>query len=84
MFGIRNFRDAGNMLDQILTGQTIANRYRHDLEEAKLGSGQHGFEFVPKNYLFLKAEVIEVAVNGGNKMWTRLQRRGDASGYLLE
>jgi hypothetical protein len=30
-----------------LIGQTLANRYRDDLERAGLGSGHHGFDFVP-------------------------------------
>jgi hypothetical protein len=51
--------------DHKLAGQTVANRYRRDLEEANLGSGQHGFEFVPPKNLYLSAEMIEVKAPNG-------------------
>ena len=56
--------------DHKLTGQTVANRYRRDLEEAKLGSGQHGFEFVPPRDLYLSAEMIEVKTPNGTAIGT--------------
>ena len=56
--------------DHKLTGQTVANRYRRDLEEANLGSGQHGFEFVPPRDLYLSAEMIEVKTPNGTAIGT--------------
>jgi microcystin-dependent protein len=44
----------------ILIGRTLANRYREDLEHAGLGSGRHGFEFVPPAGLAFAARSIEV------------------------
>jgi microcystin-dependent protein len=46
--------------DSILIGRTLANRYREDLEHAGLGSGCHGFEFVPPRGLAFAARAIEV------------------------
>ena len=46
--------------DSILIGRTLANRYREDLEHAGLGSGRHGFEFVPPAGLAFAARSIEV------------------------
>jgi hypothetical protein len=34
--------------DSGLIGQTVANQYREDLEQAGLGSGRHGFTFTPR------------------------------------
>lgn len=56
----------GVYFDQKLAAQVVANRFRRDLEEAKLGSGQHGFEFIPPKELFLGAEVIEVKAPNGS------------------
>jgi hypothetical protein len=56
--------------DHKLIGQTIANRYRHDLEQANLGSGQHGFEFVPPRDLYLSAKFIEVKTPNGTAIGT--------------
>ncbi len=52
--------------DQKLAAQVVADRFRPDLERAKLGSGQHGFEFIPPKELFLGAEVIEVRAPNGS------------------
>jgi hypothetical protein len=60
--------------DQKLAGQTIAGRYRRDLEEANLGSGQHGFEFVPPKDLYLNAEIIEVKTPNGTTIGTHRTR----------
>jgi hypothetical protein len=46
--------------DSILIGRTLANRYREDLAHAELGSGRHGFEFVPPAGLTFAARSIEV------------------------
>jgi microcystin-dependent protein len=46
--------------DSILIGRTLANRYREDLEHAGLGSGCHGFEFIPPRGLDFAARSIEV------------------------
>jgi hypothetical protein len=43
-----------------LVGQTLANRYREDLERAGLGSGRHSFEFAPPAALSLDPRHIEV------------------------
>lgn len=51
--------------DQEFAGQTVADRYRRDLEQANLGSGRHGFEFVPEKELFLNAEIVEVRAPNG-------------------
>jgi len=41
-------------------GQTLANRYRGDLERAGLGSGRHSFEFVPPVGVVSPTVAIEV------------------------
>jgi Hint domain len=43
-----------------MIGQVLANRYRHDLERAGLGSGRHGFEFTPPVGLAFTSGAIEV------------------------
>jgi ELWxxDGT repeat protein len=43
-----------------LIGQTLANRYRGDLQQAGLGSGCHGFEFAPPAGLNFSPETVEV------------------------
>jgi autotransporter passenger strand-loop-strand repeat protein len=43
-----------------LIGQTLANRYREDLQRAGLGSGSHSFEFVPPAWLKFGLHTIEV------------------------
>jgi hypothetical protein len=43
-----------------LMGQTLANTYREDLEQAGLGSGRHAFEFTPPTGIDLAAETVEV------------------------
>ena len=62
------------IFDQKLTGQAIASRCRRDLEEANLGSGQHGFEFVPEKDLYLNAEIIEVKMPNGTIIGTHRTR----------
>jgi hypothetical protein len=44
--------------DGQLIGQTLANRYREDLERAGLGSGRHSFAFTPP--AGLEIETVEV------------------------
>ncbi|HEY0909633.1 MAG TPA: Hint domain-containing protein [Bradyrhizobium sp.] len=46
--------------DGRLIGQTLANRFRDDLAQAGIGSGRHGFEFVPPLGLVFAASSIEV------------------------
>jgi hypothetical protein len=48
------------LADGRLIGQTLANRYREDLERAGLGSGRHSFEFKPPPGLALTAKAVEV------------------------
>ena len=55
----------GIYFDQKLGAQIVADRYRRDLEEANLGSGQHSFEFIPTKELLLGSEVIEVRAPNG-------------------
>jgi hypothetical protein len=43
-----------------LVGQTLANRYRHDLEAAGLGSGRHSFSFTPPDGLMPLPGTVEV------------------------
>ena len=43
-----------------LIGQTLANRFRDDLAQAGLGSGRHGFEFIPPPGFAFAASTIEV------------------------
>ena len=43
-----------------MIGQTLANRYREDLEQAGLGSGRHSFEFTPPAGLRFTPDEIEV------------------------
>lgn len=55
----------GIYFDQELAGRIAADRYRRDLEEARLGSGRHSFEFLPEEQLFLSSEVVEVKTPNG-------------------
>jgi hypothetical protein len=43
-----------------LIGQTLANGYREDLEQAKLGSGYHSFTFTPPAGFDFAADTVEV------------------------
>jgi hypothetical protein len=43
-----------------LIGQTLANRYRGDLAQAKLGSGCHSFAFAPAAGLDFATDMVEV------------------------
>jgi VCBS repeat-containing protein len=43
-----------------LIGQTLANLYRDDLEQAGIGSGRHGFEFAPPAELVFAPQAVEV------------------------
>jgi hypothetical protein len=43
-----------------LIGQTLANRYREDLARAELGSGYHGFEFIPPAGLAFAPGAVEL------------------------
>jgi hypothetical protein len=55
----------GIYFDNELAVQVVADCYRRDLEAANLGSGHHGFNFVPSKELFLSSEVIEVKAPNG-------------------
>jgi hypothetical protein len=43
-----------------LIGQALANRFRDDLAHAGLGSGKHGFEFIPPPGFAFAPSAIEV------------------------
>ncbi len=43
-----------------MIGQTLANRYREDLERARLGSGRHSFEFILPAGLRFTPDEVEV------------------------
>ena len=43
-----------------LIGQVLANRYREDLERTGIGSGRHGFEFIPPAGLALAPDAVDV------------------------
>jgi hypothetical protein len=43
-----------------LIGQTLANRLRDDLAHAGIGSGKHGFEFIPPPESLFAPSTIEV------------------------
>jgi hypothetical protein len=43
-----------------MIGQTLANRYREDLERAGLGSGRHSFRFVPPKGADTSIDVIQI------------------------
>lgn len=47
------------VFDGRLVGETLADRYRADLKEAGIGSGYHGFSFIPPQGL-LDVELMEV------------------------
>ncbi|MDI4235880.1 hypothetical protein OZ411_24010 [Bradyrhizobium sp. Arg237L] len=51
--------------DGRLVGSVLADRYRQDLENANLGSGNHSFQFKPDRHAFLAAELIAVAAPDG-------------------
>jgi hypothetical protein len=46
-------------------GEALANLYRADLKDANLGSGHHGFRFVPPNGAFLQSERVELRASKG-------------------
>jgi len=46
--------------DGRLIGQTLANRYREDLQRAGLGSGRHSFAFRPPAEFDFAADAVEV------------------------
>jgi hypothetical protein len=48
------------LADGRLIGQTLANRYREDLQRARFGSGRHGFEFIPPEAARVVPRSIEV------------------------
>jgi hypothetical protein len=54
----------GIYFDKKRAVQVVANRYRPDLKAANLGTGHHGFEFVPRK-LLLSSEVVEVKAPNG-------------------
>jgi hypothetical protein len=56
--------------DQKPAGQSVADLYRRDLEQAKLGNGRHGFEFIPQKDLFLDAKLVEVKAPNGTVITT--------------
>ena len=43
-----------------LIGQVLANRYREDLERTGVGSGRHGFEFIPPAGLTFAPDAVDV------------------------
>ena len=43
-----------------LIGQVLANGYREDLKQARLGSGHHSFEFKPPDGLAFAPDGVEV------------------------
>jgi hypothetical protein len=49
------------LVDGQLVAQTLANRYRRDLQEASLGSGCHGFEFLLPSGLDLSGCTVHVS-----------------------
>jgi hypothetical protein len=55
----------GIYFDNELAVQVVADRHRRDLEAANLGSGHHGFDFVPSKELFLSSKVIEIKAPNG-------------------
>jgi hypothetical protein len=69
--------DLGIYFDNELVVQVVADRYRPDLEAAKLGTGHHSFEFVPSKEFFLSSEVIEVKTPNGNAIGT-FKKQGSA------
>jgi hypothetical protein len=56
-----------------LIGQTLANQYRADLEQAGLGSGCHSFQFTPPAGLAFDPRGIEVcrSLDGASLRWSR-------------
>ena len=47
-------------VDGRVVGQTLANRYRKDLERAGLGSGNHSFAFTPPTGLAFCPDTVKV------------------------
>jgi hypothetical protein len=43
-----------------MIGQTLANRYRRDLQQAGLGSGRHSFMFLPAAGTVMSRETIQI------------------------
>lgn len=48
------------LMDGVVLGQALANRYRADLEAAGLGSGRHAFTFTAPDGVVLCAETVAV------------------------
>jgi hypothetical protein len=67
--------------DGCWVGQTLANRYRGDLERAGLGSGRHSFEFVPPVGVVSSTVAIEVrrAVDGAALASSHAMRKATAA-----
>jgi hypothetical protein len=65
-----------------LIGQTLANQYRKDLEQAKLGSGRHGFAFTPPAGLAFAPDAVEVrrSLDGAALEFSAATRRPTTSG----
>jgi hypothetical protein len=55
-----------------LIGQTLANRYRADLDHAGIGNGRHSFEFSPPAGLCFAPDAIEVrrSLDGARLGWS--------------
>jgi hypothetical protein len=65
-----------------LIGQTLANQYREDLEQAKLGSGRHSFTFTPPAGLAFALDAVEVrrSLDGAALEFSTATRRPTTSG----
>jgi hypothetical protein len=65
-----------------LIGQTVANQYREDLEQAKLGSGRHSFAFTPPAGLAFAPDGVEVrrSLDGAALELSAATRRPTTSG----
>jgi hypothetical protein len=71
----------GIYFDNELVVQVVADRCRPDLKAANLGSGHHGFEFVPSQKLFFSSEVIEVKAPSGSVIGT-YRKQSSARGSM--
>ena len=65
-----------------LIGQTLANAYRCDLEQAGLGSGRHSFTFTPPAGLAFAPDDVEVrrSLDGAALEFATAKRRPTTSG----
>lgn len=55
-------------INRQLVGQTLADRFRNDLFKAGVGTGRHGFEFIPPEGSYRPPLVLEVQAGKSHRI----------------